>query len=71
MISYLAIIAFGAKQAKCLSIPKNIPTDLCCGDAEDDRQRFVSYLINFVNMQLPETRASILPLCRIRCCLIA
>jgi hypothetical protein len=36
MISDLAIIAFGPKQHKCLSIPENLPTDLCCGDAEDD-----------------------------------
>jgi hypothetical protein len=37
MISYLAIIAFAAKQHNCLIVPEKFSPDLCCGDAPDDR----------------------------------
>jgi hypothetical protein len=53
MISDLAIIAFATKNVSASR--KNILTDLCCGDAEDDARDSIAYLINFVNTQLPET----------------
>jgi len=67
MISYLATIAFGAKQDKCLIVPEKYSPGFVfwrCSGRDPAIELHISFILSIHNSK--KLYASILPLCMIR-----